>query len=378
MKQQPTARSWYRIRAAHKTAEILLYEEIGAWGRTAKQFIDELAALGDLEFLSIRINSPGGDVFEAMAIHNALQRQRGRITVHIDGLCASAATLVALAGDETRMATNGQYMIHEPLTFSGGDSSELQKDADRLEAVAGQIVDMYARKTGLDAEAIREMMREETWMTAQQALDAGFIDVIDEPLRIAAKAHDLSRFQNAPKEAIPMSGPEEKADIPVTDPPPAETPAPETPPEAERPLEAVAIARLCNAAQEHGLTPILLLAPHTESQVRARLTQARAIRAICASVNMPERAAALIAAGHDEDSAKLAMWDALVARDQSTPIIDSARPDPIPSSLPVDQRCEAEWNRTPELRAEFGTLAIYQSFVRAEEAGRIKLYGGKP
>lgn len=180
-----------------------------------------------------------------------------------------------------------------------------------------------------------------------------------------------------------MSGPEEKADITVTDPPPEETPVPatpvpETPPEADRPLDHVAIARLCNAAQESGLTPILLSAPHTESQVRARLTQARAIRAICASVNMPERAAALIAAGHDEDSAKLAMWDALVVRDQSTPIIDSARPDPIPSGLPVDQRCEAEWNRTPELRAEFGTLAIYQSFARAEEAGRIKLYGGKP
>lgn len=175
-----------------------------------------------------------------------------------------------------------------------------------------------------------------------------------------------------------MSATEEAVDIPVTDPPPAAPPAEVPSNEDNRPLEPVAIARLCATAQEHGLTPILLSSPHTESQVSARLAQARAIRQICAVAKLPERAAGLIAAGATPDQVKLALWDDLVARDQSTPAIDSARPDPIPAGLPVDQRCEAEWNRSPELRAEFGALAVYQSFARAEEAGRIKLYGGKP
>ena len=375
--KRPAIKSWYRIRAARKTAEILIYEEIGAWGITAKQFADELSALGDLESLSVRINSPGGDVFDAMAIHNALQRQTGKVVVHIDGLCASAATVVAMAGDETRMAENGQYMIHEPWSFAGGSSDDMQRSADLLDSVAGQIVDMYARKTGMDAESIREMMRNETWMTAQQALEFGFVDAIDENLRIAAKAHDLSRFKHAPTEPT-MSETKESADIPVSDSPPAAPPVEIPSNEDDRPLEPVAIARLCATAQEHGLTPVLLASPHTEAQVSARLAQARAIRQICAVAKLPERAAGLIASGHDENSAKLALWDALVARDQSTPAIDSARPDPIPAGLPVDQRCEAEWNRSPELRAEFGTLAVYQSFARAEESGRIKLYGGKP
>lgn len=381
---KPTAiKSWYRIRAARTTAEIRIYEEIGAWGVTAKQFADDLDALGELQTLNVRINSPGGDVFEALAMHNILQRHPARVQVYIDGLCASAATLIALAGDETSMVSNGQYMIHEPWTVTAGNAEDMQKRADLLDGIAEQIVSLYARKTGLPPDDIRARMREETWMTAQQALDAGFIDAIDEPLRIAAKAHDLSRFTNPPKKVSAMSETEKQADASAPEAPPSEAPPSEAPPaaipgpEAARPLEPVAIARMCAAAQEHGLTPILLAAPHTEAQVTTRLEQAREVRKICAAVRLPDRAAALIAAGATPDQTKLALWDDLVARDQATPV-DSARPDPIPAGLPADQRCEAEWNRSPELRAEFGTLAVYQSFARAQEAGRIKLYGGKP
>lgn len=372
-------KSWYRIRAARKTAEIRIYEEIGAWGITAKQFADDLAALGDLTAINVRINSPGGDVFEALAIHNALQRHPAKVTTYIDGLCASAATIIALAGDETHMVSNGMYMIHEPWTVAGGDAEAMQKSADLLNTTAEQIVSMYARKTGLTADELRAKMQSETWMTAQEALDEGFIDVIDEPLRVAAKAHDLSRFTHPPtmiKEAD-MADPVPETP-PVADPVPVVPPTDPAPPAdpVERPMESVAIARMCIAKNEPGLMPILLATPHTEAQVTARLEQATAIRTLCAAVRLSDQADALIAAGKTTDQAKLALWDVLAMRDQAMPTIDSTPPSPIPDGLPIEQRCEMEWKRNPTLRAEFGELSIYQSFARAQDAGRVKVYGG--
>ncbi|MBK8184764.1 MAG: Clp protease ClpP [Candidatus Competibacteraceae bacterium] len=373
-------KTWYRIRAARKTAEIRIYEEIGAWGITAKQFADDLAALGDLTAINVRINSPGGDVFEALAIHNALQRHPAKVTTYIDGLCASAATLIALAGDETHMVSNGMYMIHEPWTMAGGDAETMQKSADLLNVTADQIVTMYARKTGIAADDLRAKMQVETWMTAQEALDEGFIDVIDEALRVAAKAHDLSRFTHPPtmtKEAA-MADPVIPETPPIADPVPVVPPADPVPPvdPVERPMEPVALARMCLAKNEPGLTPILLATPHTETQVTARLEQAASIRTLCAAVRLSDQADALIAAGKTTDQAKLALWDVLAMRDQAMPTIDSTPPSPIPDGLPIEQRCEMEWQRNPTLRAEFGELSIYQSFARAQDAGRVKVYGG--
>lgn len=379
MKNTPI-KSWYRIRAARKTAEIRIYEEIGAWGITAKQFADDLSAMGDLTAINVRINSPGGDVFEALAIHNALQRHSAKVTTYIDGLCASAATIIALAGDETHMVSNGMYMIHEPWMFAGGDAEAMQKSADLLNTTAEQIVSMYARKTGLTADELRAKMQDETWMTAQEALDEGFIDVIDEPLRVAAKAHDLSRFTHPPtmtKEAA-MADPAIPETTPVADPVPVVPPVDPVPPvePVERPMEPVALARMCLAKNEPGLTPVLLATPHTEAQVTARLEQATAIRSLCAAVRLSDQADALIVAGKTTDQAKLALWDVLALRDQAMPTIDSTPPSPIPDGLPIEQRCEMEWQRNPTLRAEFGELSIYQSFARAQDAGRVKVYGG--
>jgi ATP-dependent protease ClpP protease subunit len=369
MKKTPI-KSWYRIRAARKTAEIRIYEEIGAWGITAKQFADDLSALGDLTAINVRINSPGGDVFEALAIHNALQRHSAKVTTYIDGLCASAATIIALAGDETHMVSNGMYMIHEPWMFAGGDAEAMQKSADLLNTTAEQIVSMYARKTGLTADELRAKMQSETWMTAQEALDEGFIDVIDEPLRVAAKAHDLSRFTHPPT----MTKEAAMADPAIPETPPVDPVPPVEP--VERPMEPVALARMCLAKNEPGLTPVLLATPHTEAQVTARLEQATAIRSLCAAVRLSDQADALIAAGKTTDQAKLALWDVLALRDQAMPTIDPTPPSPIPEGLPIEQRCEMEWQRNPTLRAEFGDLSIYQAFARAQDAGRVKVYGG--
>lgn len=165
---------------------------------------------------------------------------------------------------------------------------------------------------------------------------------------------------------------------PVADPVPVVPPTDPAPPvdPVERPMEPVALARMCLAKNEPGLTPVLLATPHTEAQVAARLAQAASIRTLCAAVRLSDQADALIAAGKTTDQAKLALWDVLALRDQAMPNIDSTPPSPIPEGLPIEQRCEMEWQRNPALRAEFGELSIYQSFARAQDAGRVKVYGG--
>lgn len=319
-------KTWYRLRAARNSAEVRIYEEIGAWGVTAKQFADDLAALGELRSIDVRINSPGGDVFEAMAMHNTLQRYPARVVVHIDGLCASAATVVALAGDETRMVSNGLYMIHEPWTLTQGNTKDLQRQSDLLDSVAQQIIDLYTRKTGLPPDDIRQRMQAETWMTAEQALESGFIDVIDEPLRIAARVHDLTRFKNVPSE-ISMSEPQTPPVTPVASVPPNPA-APGTPPVASvpvvppppEPLPAAEIAQACLDAKEPALGVVLLKTPHTREQVQARIEQAVRVRAVCVTAGVPALADELIAAGKTEADAKTATWEHLAARSMRNPV----------------------------------------------------------
>jgi ATP-dependent protease ClpP protease subunit len=363
-------KTWYRLRAARKTAELLIYDEIGAWGKTSAMLLNDLAAMGDLSTINVRINSPGGDVFESWAMHNALARHPAQIITHVDGLCASAATFILLAGDEVRMADNAMLMIHEPWTVAGGNAEAFQKQADLLDTIAEQIVNLYARKTGADPADIRAWMQAETWYTADQALAAGFIDAIDVPLKMAALAvqHDLSRFKNSPilpcmeSAMSEIETPDIVVDAPV--PPPV--------PDAARYLDGVSTSRLCLAAGEAGLIPILLAMQVTEDDVKSRVARAAAVRQICAVAKQPELAAGLIANDADEDAAKAATWAALVARDEAAPV-DTSPPAAISAGLSVDDRCAAEWQRDPALRAEFGTLAIYTSYSRAQAAGRINL-----
>ncbi len=317
-------KNWYRLRASRTSAELLIYDDIGFWGKTAKDLIAELEALGpDITRIDLRINSPGGEVFEALAIYNALQRFPAPIITHIDGLCASAATLVALGADEVHMADNAMFMIHEPWTVVVGDSDELQKQADVLDALAKNILNIYARKSGADLDTIRAWMQAETWLNADQALDAGFVDTIEAPLKIAAmiRPHDVSRFKNCPAEMRKMEKTTPKTPVPETKTPETPTPTPETP----APLDAVTLSKMCLDAHEPGLTPILLATPHTEVQVRARLAQATAVRQICALVRLPDLADGLIAAGADAAAAKLATWEHLVARQEAAPV-DSTPP----------------------------------------------------
>jgi len=186
-----------------KTGEIWLYDQVGEGffgGMSAKTFNDELNKLGKVDTINLRINSPGGSVFDGVAIYNTLKRHPARLEVDVDGIAASIASVIAMAGDEIRMAANSMMMIHDPYGMSMGNSDEMRKTADLLDQIKGTIVDTYAKRTGETDSTIASMMTNETWMTADEAKRYGFADVITEEQRIAASYDfDFSKFKHPPK-----------------------------------------------------------------------------------------------------------------------------------------------------------------------------------
>jgi ATP-dependent Clp protease protease subunit len=185
------------------TAEILVYDQIGAnsWtgeGLTAKAFAEKLSSMGKLKNIHVRINSPGGSVFDGTAIYNTLKNNPAKVTTIIDGAALSVASIIAMAGDEIRMAKNGYLMIHDPSGVARGGAGEMRKMAEMLDTVKASLVTTYAERSKQSPEKVAEMMTAETWMTAAEAKDLGFVDSVTESLAVAA-SFDAANFANAPE-----------------------------------------------------------------------------------------------------------------------------------------------------------------------------------
>jgi ATP-dependent Clp endopeptidase proteolytic subunit ClpP len=180
---------------------VLIYDEIGAYGVTAKGFLAELGALPDDAAIDLRLNSPGGSVFDAVAIYNALRRHLGEVTVWIDGIAASAASYIAMAGDMIVMPENAFLMIHDPSGLVMGTAEDMRSTAEALDKVKVSLIQGYAAKSGKPDEEIAALMAAETWLDATEALDLGLIDRIAEPVKLAA-SFDVARFRNAPPEVL--------------------------------------------------------------------------------------------------------------------------------------------------------------------------------
>lgn len=194
-------------------AELMLYGEIASeeswWSDviTPKQFIKDLKALGEKSNITVRVNSGGGDVFAANAIYTQLKDNSAKITVKIDGIAASAATIIAMAADDIQIPANGMMMIHDPMFGLCGyyNSEEMSKLIDTLESVKNTIIATYSAKTGKTKDELSDLMKEETWMTGQEAIDEGFADTLmfDETVDAVMKgsmlivnniSHDLSKL----------------------------------------------------------------------------------------------------------------------------------------------------------------------------------------
>ncbi len=157
--------------------------------------------MGRVARLDLRINSGGGDVFDGLAIYNLLREHDARKTVHVDGLAASIASVIAMAGDDIQIADSGFMMIHNAWGLVMGDAEEARKFAGLLDQTSGAIADVYVARTGQPLDQVRQLMADETWMGSEQAIELGFADSIVTNFKVAASVApriDLSRFRSAP------------------------------------------------------------------------------------------------------------------------------------------------------------------------------------
>lgn len=180
--------------------DILIYSDIGENYWEPEKSLTGAAIKSQLEGdVTVRINSPGGDVFEGFAIYNLLKQHEGKVTVYIDGLAASAASIIAMAGDIVHMPETAMMMIHDPWTIAVGDAADMQKTAELLSAIKDSIVPAYTEKTGMPADEVAAMMAAETWLTGAQAISMGFASDIEGKADVAPKDFKKPWINNAPK-----------------------------------------------------------------------------------------------------------------------------------------------------------------------------------
>lgn len=173
----------FEMKKQDDTAEILIFEQIGeSWwdgsGVGAKRFNEDLKALGDVKSITVRINSPGGDVFEGDAIYTALNQHKAIINVVIEGIAASAASYIAMAGDTIAIAEHAKFMIHNAWGLAIGNANEMRKTADLLDTIDSGIRIIYQRRTNQDDKKLSDWMDAETWFVGQQAIDNKFADTL--------------------------------------------------------------------------------------------------------------------------------------------------------------------------------------------------------
>jgi len=195
-------KKWFNIqgKATDAVAEVYIFDEIGAYGITAQDFISEMKEYKDTP-VNLRINCIGGDVFDGMAMYNIIKKREAKTTAYIEGIAASMGSVIALAADEVIMAENSLFMIHNAWGGAMGEAEDMRKTASILEKISGEIANIYERKTRLSLNRIIEMMDKETWLNANEAYELGFIDLISDSIKVAAK-YDVSKFKNITTEQI--------------------------------------------------------------------------------------------------------------------------------------------------------------------------------
>jgi ATP-dependent Clp endopeptidase proteolytic subunit ClpP len=195
------------------TLELLIYDSIGEsmWGggvsaESVKQKLDEAGEVGKI---SVRINSPGGDVFEGSTIYSLLSQHKAKVECYVDGLAASAAFTIAMAADEIHISESAMMMCHNAWGMCMGNAADMEKMADTLGKVSSTMRDIYSKRCGMKADEVQTLMDAETWMTAEEAVESGFADDViarddpneEEDAKALAASYDLSKFRKAPHAA---------------------------------------------------------------------------------------------------------------------------------------------------------------------------------
>jgi ATP-dependent Clp endopeptidase proteolytic subunit ClpP len=321
---------WFDFRAQAKGAEIVIYDEIGAFGIPAKAFLDELKALGPVAELTVRINSPGGSVFDGVAIYNALKRHGAAITVWIDGIAASIASMIAMAGDEVVMPENAMLVLHDPSGLVAGTAADMRAMAEALDRMKAGMVAAYRDKSGRDDAEIEALMAAETWLSAQEAVDLGLADRVEAPVRMAAH-FDLSHFRNAPPQLAalaaiatpqedPMPEPDENPPVPVVEPE-----QPEAAREDSEP-ETVTAGPGNEAHAPQPTAQVIDLDAVRADERKATLAYVAEVHELCALAGRGDLAAGFIAKATPVAQVRRALLEARAAEDEATAIRSQVPP----------------------------------------------------
>ncbi|WP_445179173.1 head maturation protease, ClpP-related [Pseudomonas sp. McL0111] len=334
-------KTWYAVHASgeatERVIEVFVYGEIGAWGITANQFVQDLRATDDgVSPVVAAFNSIGGDLFDGLAMHNALSRLGERCTGRIDALAASAASVAVCGAHRVVIASNAMLMIHNPWTYAAGDAEDFRKVADVLDQTMEAIIAAYkAKAPDIDEVELRRLVAAETWLTANEAVALGLADEVGDGVKVKAclgQGAVLQRFQNAPAELLAQldEPPEPDPELEPVDPP-------LVPPVVDSAKLALMITQRCTAAGISNLVEPLLSSTQLESEeiVLAGLARAKAVNDLCVAARLPEFSAEYVAAGLDAAAVRARLFDKIVTSgkgfeiDNSLPIAD----DPAPKVL---------------------------------------------
>ena len=313
-------RQWFTFKNMDgETPELFIFDDIDDWwGVSAQSIIDQIRDI-DATDINVRINSRGGMVFEGIAIYNVLRLHKANIHVSIEGLAASIASVIAMAGDTITMAENAMMMIHNPYGWASGDAEAMRKTADVMDKVADSIAVSYTARTGKTLDEMKALMDDETWFTAADALDLGLVDQVDTPVQAAASAcFDLSRFQNTPEGWGKPASPEPVNSSEEEPEEPEETPEaePESNNEPVQPENlSLIIANLCNEAGYPEKTAAFLKEELTEDQVKNQLSHFAEIKNLCATANHSDKAKAYIDSGKTPEQVRNSLFE-LMTKDE--------------------------------------------------------------
>jgi ATP-dependent Clp protease protease subunit len=289
-------RRWFNMKAEAGVGEIVIYGEIGkSWwdddAMSAKQFDDELRAMGDVSTINVRINSPGGDAFDGIAIYNMLRNHKAKVAVSIDGLASSAASIIAMAGDTITMPQNAFLLIHGASAIAIGNQQDMQSMADDLKRLDQAIVQTYVARSGSDEKTITAIMKEDRLMAASEAKDLGLVDEVKDAVKMAAKfplrllpkavADKIKAVTETSEEPAPPPAPDGEGQAEGETSPPAPTNVVhlQTKAKADGRAEAMAYVRqvndLCALAGKSGMAAKMIADDKSLDDVRAALLKAR-------------------------------------------------------------------------------------------------------
>jgi len=402
-------KQWYKITAKKDSAEIFIYEQIGADffgdGVAAKPFVSDLNKL-NVKTIDLYINSPGGNVFDGNSIYNALRRHPSKIDVYIDGVAASIASVIAMAGDRIIMPENTLMMIHDPSAGVWGTAADMQKMIEALDRIKIGSVAAYKTHVPMEEKAISDLMAAETWMTAAEAVEKGFATEMIEPVKMAANFDAFKLFNNLPesltnkKITVKTDGIEPDVEkiayYTINDFQKNLTQEEDMPDitfdliQNEHPEIVSEILSGVDADYIRENLPDVVAQMKTDYFTDGADTERRRIQAV-RDQSMPGHEKLIDELMFDgsttgeQAAVKILQAEKKMREQMKTDLADDA-PDAIEQPptdnvdtvndehLPIDKRCEARWEKDKELQKEFmGDFDGYLAYEKALDAGKVKV-----